>query len=134
MASRSVISLLGHCTTPEAKVLPDGTDLVSFSIATNTWSKEGDITNWWRVSVFGKRCKGLMTLIDRGLFTKGMLVAVVGEVSQRPYTAKDGTERVSMDVRAYDADICFPPKGQQDNITNITNYGEDSQDMDGVPF
>lgn len=134
MASRAVVSIHGNSTTPEAKMLPDGTNVVTFSIATNSYSKNGDITSWWRVSVFGKRCKGLMTLMDRGLFTKGTMVAVVGEVVQRPYTAKDGTERMSVDVRAYDADIIFPPKGQQDNVAHIADYSEGSQDIDQLPF
>lgn len=132
MASRAVVSLLGHCSTPEAKALPDGTEVVSFGLAVNVWSKDGDQTDWYRVSVFGKRSKGLMTLMNRGLFTKGMLVAVVGELKQRPYTAKDGTERVSMDVRAYDADICFPPKNQQDD-TGQADYMS-QEDLDKLPY
>ena len=134
MASRAVIALTGHCTTPEVKVLPDGTDVVSFSIATEAYSKTGNITSWWRVSIYGKRCKGLVTLMDKHLFGKGTLVSVVGEVAQRPYTANDGTERMSLDVRAYEADVHFPPRNQQDNITNIMNYGEGSQDIDTLPF
>lgn len=133
MASRAVVSLLGHVSTPEAKVLPDGTDLVSFGLATNVWSKDGDLTNWYRVSVFGKRSKGLMTLMNKGLFTKGMLVAVVGEISQRAYTANDGTERVSMDVRAYDADICFPPRNQQEGEGSQADYMSE-EDLDKLPF
>lgn len=136
MASRATISIVGHSTTPEVKYLPDGTEVVSFSIATNAYSKAGDITSWWRVSVFGKRSKGLITLIEKGFFGKGTQVAVVGEVVQRPYTANDGSERMSLDVRAYDADIIFPPKNQNTNATADTDAYLESlaSEMDELPF
>ena len=130
MASNAVISLLGNCTQPEAKVMPDGTEVVNFSIAVNEWSKDGDTTSWYRVSVWGNRCKGLITLMNKDMFTKGMLVSVVGKLSQRAYTAADGTSRVSMDVRAYDADICFPPKAQQDSQADYMSQ----EDLDKLPF
>lgn len=131
--SRAVISLHGNIAEPQVKTMPDGTDVVSFGLATNAYSKNGDITSWWRVSIFGKRCKGLITLMNKGMFGKGSNVAVVGEVTQRPYIAKDGTERMSMDVRAYEADVLFAPKGQQDNVANIAEY-QGSQDIDQLPF
>jgi single-strand DNA-binding protein len=52
---------------------------------------------WWRCSLFGKRAESLQQYI-----TKGGSVTVVGTVSEREYTDKDGQQRKSQDVRVQD--------------------------------
>ncbi len=52
---------------------------------------------WWRCSIFGKRAEALAPYLK-----KGQQVTIVGSVSEREYTDKDGAKRTSMDVRVND--------------------------------
>lgn len=121
MPSSARITVLGHITQPEAKVLPSGTDAVEFSVATDAYNKAGNITSWWRITVMGNRSKGLMTLMNNGSFTKGTLVQVTGEVTQRKWTNKDGQERVNDEVFADSVEVIFTKSDQQQGGGNYDN-------------
>ncbi len=77
---------------PEQRVLQDGTSVLSFSVADDQGKDKPAI--WWRCSLFGKRADALAPYL-----TKGSPVTVVGTVTEREYTDKDGQQRKSMDVR-----------------------------------
>ena len=115
MPSSARITILGHITMPEAKVTPDGTDIVNFSVATTERRRNEELTSWWRVTVFGGRAKGLITLMDRGSFGKGVLVQVTGSVTQRQYTAGSGEARTSVDVNADSVEVIFTKQDQPSN-------------------
>jgi len=80
---------------PETRFLQDGTAVLSFSVADDQGKDKPAI--WWRCSLFGKRAESLQQYI-----TKGSAVTVVGTVSEREYTDKDGQQRKSQDVRVQD--------------------------------
>ena len=75
--------------------LQDGTSVASFSGADNQGKDKPAI--WWNCSLFGKRADALQQYL-----TKGQQVTVIGTVSEREYTDKDGQQRKSMDVRVSD--------------------------------
>ena len=75
--------------------LHDGTAVLSFSVADNQGKDKPAI--WWNCSLFGKRADALQQYL-----TKGQQVTVIGTVSEREYTDKDGHQRKSMDVRVND--------------------------------
>lgn len=75
--------------------LNDGTAVLSFSVADNQGKDKPTI--WWNCSLFGKRADALQQYL-----TKGQQVTVIGTVSEREYTDKDGHQRKSMDVRVND--------------------------------
>ncbi len=76
----------------EVRFLQDGTPVASFSVADNQGKDRPAI--WWNASLFGKRAESLAPYL-----TKGQQVTVVGTVSEREWTDRDGQPRKSMDVR-----------------------------------
>ena len=79
----------------EMRALNDGTSVLSFSVADNQGKDKPSI--WWNASLFGKRADSLQQYL-----TKGQQVTVVGTVSEREWTDKEGNKRKSMDVRVND--------------------------------
>ena len=79
----------------EMRALNDGTPVLSFSVADNQGKDKPSI--WWSASLFGRRAESLQQYL-----TKGQQVTVVGTVSEREWTDKEGNKRKSMDVRVND--------------------------------
>jgi single-strand DNA-binding protein len=79
----------------EHRALSDGTPVLSFSVADSMGKDKGTI--WWNCSMLGKRADSLQQYL-----TKGQAVTVVGKVSEREWTDKEGQKRKSMDVRVND--------------------------------
>lgn len=76
----------------ELRYLPNGDAVASFSVADSQGKEKPTI--WWSCSIFGKRAESLQPYL-----TKGQSVTVVGSVSEREWTDKEGNKRKSMDVR-----------------------------------
>jgi single-strand DNA-binding protein len=79
----------------EMKILPDGTQILSFSVADSQGKDKASI--WWNCSLFGKRADSLQAYLN-----KGQTVTVIGSVSEREWADKDGSKRKSMDIRVND--------------------------------
>lgn len=79
----------------EVRYLQDGTPVASFSVADNQGRDKPAI--WWNCSLFGKRAESLAPYL-----TKGQQVTVVGNITEREWTDRDGNARKSMDVRVND--------------------------------
>ena len=79
----------------ELRSLGDGTPVASFSVADNQGKDKPAI--FWNCSLFGKRAQSLQQYL-----LKGQQVTVIGSVSEREWTDKDGQKRKSMDVRVND--------------------------------
>ena len=79
----------------EQRFLPNGDAVASFSVADSQGKDKPTI--WWNCSLFGKRADALSQYL-----TKGQQVTVIGTVTEREYTDKDGQKRKSMDVRVQD--------------------------------
>ena len=77
------------------RALNDGTPVLSFSVADNQGKDKPSI--WWSASLFGRRAESLQQYL-----TKGQQVTVIGTVSERELTDKEGNKRKSMDVRVND--------------------------------
>ena len=54
-------------------------------------------TIWWNCGLWGKRAESLAQYL-----VKGQQVTVIGNVSEREWTDKDGTPRKTMDVKVVD--------------------------------
>ena len=78
----------------ESKYLPTGTAVLEFNIAVDTGFGDKKRSFWIRCSLFGDRGTKLAQYL-----TKGQQVAVSGEFDPRPYQAKDGAEKVSLELR-----------------------------------
>jgi single-strand DNA-binding protein len=79
----------------EVKFLSNGDPVASFSVADSQGKDKPTI--WWNCSLFGKRAESLTQYL-----TKGQSVTVIGQVTEREWTDKDGQKRKSMDVRVGD--------------------------------
>lgn len=79
----------------ESRFLSDGTPMVSFSVADSQGKDKPAI--WWNATLFGKRSEALAQYL-----VKGQQVTVIGTVSEREWTDKEGQKRKSMDVRVND--------------------------------
>jgi single-strand DNA-binding protein len=80
---------------------PDGTPVTSFSVATDRrWTdasgQQQERTVWFRVTTFRRLAETCNQYL-----AKGRSVLVCGELNDhKPYQAKDGTRRCSLDVPA----------------------------------
>ena len=90
------ITITGNLTRDaELRSLSDGTAVLAFAVADNQGKDKTAI--FWNASLFGKRADSLQQYL-----TKGQQVTVVGTVSEREFTDKEGNKRKSMDVRVND--------------------------------
>ena len=76
----------------EVKYLNNGDAICSFSVADSQGRDKGTI--WWNCSLFGKRAEALSQYL-----VKGQPVTVIGTITEREWTDKEGSKRKSMDVR-----------------------------------
>jgi single-strand DNA-binding protein len=76
----------------ELKYLNNGDPICNFSVADSQGRDKGTI--WWSCTLYGKRGEALAQYL-----TKGQSVTVVGSVTEREWSDKEGNKRKSMDVR-----------------------------------
>jgi len=79
----------------ELRRLPNGDPVCSFSVADSLGKDKPTI--WWSCALWGKRGESLQQYL-----VKGQQVTVVGNVTEREWTDKDGQKRKSMDIRVND--------------------------------
>lgn len=79
----------------ELRHMPDGTPVASFSVADSQGREKPTI--WWSCQIFGKRAESLSSYL-----VKSQQVTVVGTVTEREWTDKEGGKRKNMEVRVTD--------------------------------
>ena len=85
---------------PEARNMPSGGKVVSFSVATSeSWNDRAsgerkEKTQWHRVAIFNER----LGEIAEKYLRKGSKVYLEGSVETRKYTDKDGQERETTEI------------------------------------
>jgi single-strand DNA-binding protein len=85
---------------PEARNMPSGGKVVSFSVATSeTWNDRAsgerkEKTQWHRIAIFNER----LGEIAEKYLRKGSKVYIEGQLESRKYTDKDGQEREAFEV------------------------------------
>lgn len=88
---------------PDFKYTPNGTALLSFSLAVEDAKKrEGDDTQWLRISVWGERAEALAKQVK-----KGGLIYVEGRCKVRQWTASDGATRADLELSAWRCEPLF---------------------------
>jgi single-strand DNA-binding protein len=103
--SLAVVHLYGNLgRDAELRYTPSGNPVLRFSVACSTIQGSGDArqehTDWYNVSLFGKRGEAIVQYL-----TKGSRVAVVGRLQHRSYTRQDGTVGCALDVTASEIDF-----------------------------
>ncbi len=100
---RNSVYLVGRLgNDPELKDLDGGNKLVKFSLATNEFykTKKGESvekTDWHRIVGFGPMAENMDKILK-----KGSMVAIQGKIEYQKYTDKEGVEKYSTDIKAFD--------------------------------
>ena len=134
------ITITGNVTQQaEIRYLPNGDAVASFSVADNMVGKDKGAI-FWRCSFFGTRGQAVSQYL-----TKGTAVTVIGSLSEREYTDKDGQQRKSMDVRVNDValqggrnearqDAPAPRQSPRPAPAARPASGFEGMDDDSIPF
>lgn len=128
----NVINAIGNIgQDAELRFLPNATPVAQFSFALTSGYGDKQVTTWLRCSLFGKRAETLAPML-----TKGTKIGITGELTNKPYTDKNGNDKYSLDVRVNDVTLL----GKKDGATS----NAPSQDMqsnkpavnfeDDIPF
>lgn len=78
----------------ELKYTQGGDAVLSFRVASDIGFGEKKTTNWFSCQVWGKRGESLKDYLQ-----KGQQVTVYGQLTLREWTDKEGTKKLSPDVR-----------------------------------
>ena len=126
-------TVLGHVGGDgELRVLPDGTSVLNFSVASNEGKGDKSNTTWVKCALFGKRAGTLAQYI-----TKGKMVSVSGSLSNRSYE-KNGEKHYVLECRVNEFEFAGGPKGegQQAPRQDAADSGNGSGGggADDIPF
>ena len=87
------LTICGNITRDaEVRYLNNGDAVCNFGIADNQGKDKPAI--FWNCTLYGKRAEALNQYL-----TKGQSVTVVGHITEREFTDKNGNHRKAMDVR-----------------------------------
>lgn len=100
MADQNVIAITGRLgQDAELRYTPDGQAILSLSVGNGVYKKGAGqyntLTTWYRCTQFGQRAESIYNL---GALVKGARVGITGQHSMRPYTDKDGNERLNCEI------------------------------------
>lgn len=90
-----IIGNLGR--DPELSYTPQGVAVCKASVATTEKRKDGDITTWFKVTVWRERAESFAKY-----FKKGDAVFIEGNLSQSEWTDRDGNAKTTLEVTATD--------------------------------
>lgn len=106
------IILIGNVSTdPEQRTTTNGKSVCSFNLAVNRKFSNADgdrQTDFFRINAWGKLGDSCAKYL-----TKGRKVAVSGELQARMYDARNGQQRLSLDVQADEVEFLSPAENAQ---------------------
>lgn len=111
---------------PELRFTQAKLPVLNFSIAHTDWNgKTGESTSWYNVVVFDKAAESLSKRL-----AKGDDVIVMGKIKVRSYQSKDGMEKKTVEITAFQVKLLanYIPK-QSDGQQVESSFTEDS-----IPF
>lgn len=111
----------------ETRFTPSGDAITSFSVALTSGYGEKKITTWLNCSLFGKRGDSLAPYLK-----KGAQVAISGEFTARPYTTKEGIEKLSLDVRVNDLTLIGGKADGGNGNTQRQDHKQNEQDINDI--
>jgi len=121
--SLNQILLIGNCgSDPEMRYTPNGSMVVNFSLAVNSYRNGTDgeqiqETEWFRVSCWNKTAESVNQFLQ-----KGSRCFVEGRFRSSTYTANDGTQRQSNEITAFR--VIFLDRNNESNNTD-SNFSQD---------
>lgn len=127
MNNLSAVGSLGR--DAEVRFTPNGDAITSFSFALTSGYGDKAITSWLSCSVWGKRGQTLAPML-----LKGTKIGITGELTNRPYKAKDGTDKFSLDVRVNDVTLLGKPTGTAPKEQSNQQAPSEPDDFGDAPF
>lgn len=138
--------LVGRVTRqPEIRVLPSGSKVCTFSLATNrTWKQEGknekqEETTFHNIVAFGKTAETIGQYV-----IQGQEILVEGRISNRSYNDKDGKKAYRSEVILETFQFGQKPKGAENGkpvdkegwngIGDEDTQDEEIIDLESIPF
>lgn len=116
----------------EVRHTPKGDAINSFSVAVNSGYGDKAITSWVNCNLWGKQAESLAPYLK-----KGTKVAISGELTNRPYTTKDGAEKFSLEVRVNSLTLIGgkPDGSENSNVHDTRTDAKTEQEFeDSIPF
>jgi single-strand DNA-binding protein len=126
MNSLNAIGNIGQ--SAELKYLPDATPVAQFSFALQAGYGDKQVTTWLRCSIFGKRAETLTPML-----LKGTRIGITGELTNRPYTDKQGVEKYSLELRVSDVTL-LGSKSDAVHETRTSAKSEQDAPRDSMEF
>jgi len=119
----------------EVRFLPDGSPVAQLNMALTSGYGDKAVTTWLTGSLFGKRSETLAPML-----LKGQQIGITGELTNRKYVVKDGTEKYSLEVRLNDVTLLGKANvsDSKDNASTPSKNaagGDSIEDIaDDIPF
>lgn len=108
------INIIGRLVRdPELKTLTNGNAALSGTIAYNEPKKDGPVRMYFDFTAYGRTAE----LIDQYCH-KGDMIALTGKLQQRSYTARDGSERKSVEILVNEMTL-LPNERKRGEVANI---------------
>lgn len=125
----NVLNAIGNIgKDAEVRFTPKNEPVATFSFALQSGYGEKQVTTWINCQLWGKRAESLAPSLK-----KGSRIGITGELTNRPYTAKDGTEKHSLELRVSDITLLGTkenaPKRQESQ-----DKGSIDEMEDDIPF
>jgi single-strand DNA-binding protein len=108
------------CADPEMRTTPNGKTVTTFTVAV---SRKGDKdkTDFFRCSAWGKTGEVCVRFLD-----KGKKVCVIGEVSARAYTDRQGEAKASLEVFVTEVEFLSPRGEEREPVsTAMPSYSQE---------
>ena len=122
------VTIMGRLTKdPELTRTDSGKAVTSFSIACDRDFKTDIDVAFFNCVSFGKTAE----FID-SYFSKGKMIAILGKLQNRSWTAKDGTTRIVTEIIANNVYFCEKKNDNNDN--QKPNDFDYISDNDELPF
>jgi single-strand DNA-binding protein len=133
--SVNIVTLLGNVGKPvEMRFTPSGTQVSTFSVATNRKYKGGDgeykeETTWHNIVVWGKSAELCNQYLD-----KGSSVFISGRINNRSWDGQDGQKHYKTEIIA--DRVIFLDKKTQGNNAPVPEQEEQTGDIEpkDIPF
>lgn len=127
MPSLNKATIMGHLgRDPELKNTQSGTAVCNLSVATSYKPRDGEEkTEWHRVTAWGKTAENCGQYLS-----KGSLVYVEGRIETRKWTDKDGQDRYTTEIQAYEVKFLSGKSGGSSGRDNDPPPPDDSD----LPF
>ena len=114
----------------EIRYTPAGKAVASFSFALTSGYGDKQVTSWINCNLWGDRAETLSPML-----VKGTKVGITGELTNRPYTDKQGVEKYSLECRINDLTLLTPkPKSDSQPSSNTSAPAKQNNAPTGSGF